>query len=56
MIRHETPTEDLQAFQCGVMAEEFQVLSPVFVREENCLAIIPTCGIRGQGINCSTAR
>ncbi len=42
VIRHQTPTEDLQAFHCGVMAPEFQLLSPVFVREENRLAIIPT--------------
>ena len=27
-----------------MMAQEFQLLSPVFVREENRLAIIPTCG------------
>lgn len=44
MCCHQTPTEDLQAFQCGVMAQEFQLLSPVFVRKENRLAIIPTRG------------
>jgi hypothetical protein len=44
VIRHETPTEDLQSFECGVMVEELQVLSPVFVREENRLAIVPACG------------
>ncbi len=44
VIRHETPTEDLHSFECGVMVEEFQILTPVFVREEYRLAIVPACG------------